>query len=68
MADTYIKLSVSLNALSTIDKTDLTKYFLLLADFFEKTRVRSIDRSIEKSDDDFDIFRNLNLVFKRILI
>jgi len=38
VADTYIKLSSSLNALSTIDKTDLTKYFLLLAEFFEKTR------------------------------
>jgi sorting nexin-5/6/32 len=38
VADTYIKLSSGLNTLSTSDKTDLTKYLLLLAEFFEKAR------------------------------
>ncbi|UJR25346.1 hypothetical protein I4U23_006696 [Adineta vaga] len=38
VADTYIKLSSGLNTLSTTDKSDLTKYCLLLADFFEKAR------------------------------
>jgi len=36
--DTYIKLSTAFNTLSTVDKTDLTKYFLLMAEFFEKAR------------------------------
>ncbi|CAF0760335.1 unnamed protein product [Adineta steineri] len=38
ITDTYIKLSSGLNTLSTSDKTDLTKYFILLADYFEKAR------------------------------
>lgn len=38
VADSYIKVSSIFNVLSTADKTDLTKYFLLLAEFFEKAR------------------------------
>jgi sorting nexin-5/6/32 len=34
VADAYIKLSSTFNTLSTADKTDLSKYFLLMADFF----------------------------------
>ncbi|CAF1646093.1 unnamed protein product, partial [Adineta ricciae] len=38
VADTYIKVSGGLNTLATADKTDLSRYLLLLADFFEKAR------------------------------
>jgi len=38
VADTFIKVSSGLNTLSTADKTDLSKYFLLLAEYFEKAR------------------------------
>jgi len=37
-ADTYIKLSSGFNTLATADKTDLSKYLLLMAEFFEKAR------------------------------
>ncbi|CAF1050050.1 unnamed protein product [Rotaria sordida] len=36
--DTYIKLSIWLNTLSRSDKTELSKYFLVMADFFENVR------------------------------
>jgi len=38
VTDSYIKISSGLNTLSTVDKTNLTQYFLLLSDFFEKAR------------------------------
>jgi sorting nexin-5/6/32 len=38
VADTFIKVSSGLNTLATSDKSDLSKYLLLLAEFFEKAR------------------------------
>ncbi|CAF4072006.1 unnamed protein product [Rotaria sp. Silwood2] len=38
VSDTYIKLSSCLNTLAISDKNDLSKYFILMADFFEKAR------------------------------
>jgi len=46
IADTYIKLSSGLNTLSTSDKNDLTRYFLLMAEFFEKSSKIRISYSI----------------------
>ncbi|CAF1003846.1 unnamed protein product, partial [Didymodactylos carnosus] len=38
VADQYIKMSAGWNALATTDKSDLSKYLLILADLFEKAR------------------------------
>ncbi|CAF2748166.1 unnamed protein product [Rotaria sp. Silwood2] len=38
VSDTYIKLSSCLNTLAISGKNDLSKYFILMADFFEKAR------------------------------
>jgi sorting nexin-5/6/32 len=38
VADAYIKISSGCNTLATAEKTDLSKYLLLLAEFFEKAR------------------------------
>ncbi|CAF3718874.1 unnamed protein product [Rotaria socialis] len=38
VADTYIKVSSGFNTLATADKTDLSKYLLVMAEFFEKAR------------------------------
>jgi hypothetical protein len=40
VADVYIKVSSGCNTLATAEKTELSKYLLLLAEFFEKARVR----------------------------
>ncbi|CAF5160786.1 unnamed protein product, partial [Rotaria sp. Silwood1] len=42
ITDTYIKLSSHLNTLSISDTNDLLKYFILMADFFEKSRKSEI--------------------------
>jgi sorting nexin-5/6/32 len=38
VADVYIKVSSGCNTLATAEKTELSKYLLLLAEFFEKAR------------------------------